>query len=337
MFGNRSARGRAGRAGRLLALLTVLLLAMTMLAACGEEDDLDGGTGSNGSGDTPATPTQQPASPTPSVPPIAHPTGEDEIVLQISYEGGFVPAWSLLQRHPLFTLTGDGRIITEGPMIEIYPQPALPNLLVTEVTEEGIQRILRAAQEAGLLAGDAEYPYDMIADAATTVFRVTADGKTTTVKAYALAEGAIDDPNLTEEQRAAREQLSAFLAEVTDLTGFLPAEEIVSSEQPYEIDRLQVVFLPSDAPTAPQESPDLEHQEKVWPLETPIAELGEPFTATGEEMRCAVIEGEDLATLLPELEDANQLTMWESGDAQYYLYLRVLLGDETGCSDLLGQ
>ena len=56
--------------------------------------------------------------------------------------GGFVAPSYSLKPVPAFSLYGDGRLIIEGPQIEIYPGPALPNLLVTRISEDGVQAIL---------------------------------------------------------------------------------------------------------------------------------------------------------------------------------------------------
>lgn len=353
---NKQAASLRTRLVKLLSLAAVAVIAMTLLLACGDEDeDIGGGNGSGGS-DTPTeqpstpppddsdgTPTEDPATPD-SDEGIAHPNGADEPILVISYEGGFVPLEYLLQRMPVFVLLGDGTIVTEGPQIEIYPQPALPNLQAIQISEEGIQEILDAAEAAGLLDGDADYRYDMIADAATTVFTITANGETYRISAYALSEGALSDPNMSTEDVEAREKLAEFLAQVTDLRSFLPAEAFVSEEQPYEVERFQTVFLPADAGSAPQNDEALEQQELEWPLTTPISAM-DPFMMPEQGMVCGVAEGADADTLRELLAQANQLTLWSDvaapdssatpdADAemeQYYLFLRPLLPGEEGC------
>jgi hypothetical protein len=43
------------------------------------------------------------------------------------------------------------------------------------------------------------------------------------------------------------------------------------------------------------------------------------------------VTGSDLATLLPLVQTANQLTPWTSGGKEYTLLFRPMLPDETGC------
>jgi hypothetical protein len=50
-----------------------------------------------------------------------------------------------------------------------------------------------------------------------------------------------------------------------------------------------------------------------------------------EGTRCGVVSGGELATLLPALQAANQLTYWRSDGVTYQLTLRPLLPDESGC------
>lgn len=336
---------RFGRLPRLLPIVGALVVLAMLVVACGSEEDVTGGTGSGSAGDdsgptptvpaSPAPPTEAPSEATPDASPttgeIAHPTGEDEVILRIAYEGGFVMPEMLVTRLPIFSLSGDGCYVVEGPRIEIYPQPALPNLLETCLTEEGVQTILQAAQEAGLLDGDAQYPLDLVADAPTTVFTVTANGETSRVEAYAL--GIDTDPAandfLTEEEAEARAKLAEFVDKITDLRSWLPAVAFATEEQFFEIERLQVVAQPAEIATGGATPEGIEIQQREWPLETPIAELGEEHFL--EQARCFVLEGEELQMLLPALEDANELTQWTSGDEQYQLFLRPLLADEEGC------
>ena len=108
------------------------------------------------------------------------------------------------------------------------------------------------------------------------------------------------------------------------------ADEVAGEDAPYAFDRLRLISFPSD----PQNLPDPGMANTVdWPLDTPLSTLG---TSWGEpaEYRCALIEGEDLTTLRPMLQQANELTLWRSDDVTYQLYLRPLLPDEEACPGL---
>lgn len=286
---------------RISKIATIAALAL-VLAACGASNDDGGGAGG---GDA-----------------ISHPAGAEDLVLRIETTGGFVPIEYNLTRLPSWSLYGDGRIVTEGPQIEIYPQPALPNLLVRRVTEDGVQEILGAARAAGLMDGDANYPNDCVADVPDTVFTVAADGSTSVVSATAL--GFDDDETCEGMDVEARSKLAAFQNRLGDLERWLPKGS-VGAEGSYEYDELRIFVLPY------QGDPNLPQEPTPWPLDQPLASFGKAAADGLEGTRCGSVTAQDLETLRPSLETANQLTPWESGGERYRLLLRPLLPDEHGC------
>jgi hypothetical protein len=245
--------------------------------------------------------------------------------------GGFVMQETMVTRMPHFVMYGDGSVITHGPQIAIYPPPALPNVLMGRLTSEGIQKTLEAAREAGLLDGDKEYRLDMIADAPTTVFTITADGETHTISAYALmlAEDELNNDLVPEDEREARQKLAEFEAMMLDYMGWLPADAVAAAETAYPMEQLQIVVVPRDMLMIGDDSIDT--GEMDWPLETPLAGIGDEYPFM-EQARCAVIEGDDLDTLVDALHQANELTTWISEGDEYALLLRPMLPDETGCT-----
>jgi|SRR5579884_2924422 len=263
---------------------------------------------------------------------IAHSTAPDQALIRVDLSGGFVAPQSLIQQMPLFVLYGDGSAITQGPHIAIYPGPALPNLLVTRLNEDGIQAVLRAAQDAGLLDGDHTYPGPHVSDMPTTVFTVHANGRTTVVSAYALGFEA-NQPNLPVPDRAARAKLTDFLGHVTSLSSVLPAADIAQPESSYTIERLQIISQPAAAEGTPQPGTPALGGEADWPLSTPLAQFGVPSAAAAvlPQGRCGVVAGADAHTLVAALQRANELTLWRSGGALYRVYARPLLPDESGC------
>jgi hypothetical protein len=287
-----------------LALLATALLA----GACGRLGDDAGTTGSSGSDGG-----------------IEHPTGADQLVLRVEYQGGFVPYEYNLKRVPSWSLYGDGTVIVEGPVIEIYPGPALPNLLRFTLTEEAVQTILEAARDAGLMDGDASYGYPCIADAADTVFTVNAGGTTSVVSAYALelSDSGMEPGECPDVDTEARAKLAEFNRMLGDLQSWLP-EGSIGPQEPYEPTEMRVYVLPYRG------EPELPQAETEWPLSEPLVAFGEPV-ADGNEARCGVVSGDDLAELLPLAQQANELTPWTSGGEQYRLIFRPLLPDEHTC------
>lgn len=295
---------RVGRIGVAVAAVAVLA------SACGGVGNGDTGSG----GSTGATGAIG----------IEHPTGADQLILRVAYEGGFVPYEYTLGSTPFWSLFGDGTLIVPGPQIEIYPGPALPNLTATPVSEDGIQAILEAARDAGLMDGDASYGNQCIADAATTVFTTSADGATTVVSAYALDVGEPAGTCGNEKDAEARAKLAAFQAKLTDLRSWLPNGS-VGTERPYDPTEMRVYVLPY------QGDAELPQDPIEWPLEPPLDAFGEAAQDAPADTRCGVVTGEDLATLLAAAGNANALTPWTSGGTEYHLIFRPLLPDEHAC------
>jgi hypothetical protein len=266
------------------------------------------------------------ATPGPTASPgITHPTGAADLVVRIESGGGFVGPTYQLRQLPWLSIYGDGRVMVLGPQIEIYPGPALPNVVTFRISEEGLQKVLEEALAAGLLSADAHYEYPGIADAGTTTFTVVAGGKRHVVSAYALSEGGAMDSQLDPETLRARTALLAFQEKALDLRSWLRAA-VVEPEAVYRFDALRIFV-------APPQPADQGLQPTVvdWPLATPLSSFGVPVVGNLGDTRCGVVSGDDLAKLLPAVQSSNELTLWRSGDKEYQLILRPLLPDESGC------
>lgn len=292
---------------RLLGPALVLVLATAACAATGTGGGGDGGTtgGDGGTG-------------------ITHPAGANELVLRIHQEGGFVPIDYTIAAVPGFSSFGDGTTITTGPQIEIYPGPALPSLIATPLTDDGMQALLQAAIEAGI-GKDADHT-DLgnmaITDMPTTVFTLVVDGETHVTSVYALGSLTEQPAGMSDEEWAARQALETFAAQVGDLRAWLPAGS-VGEDAPY-VPTAMRIFI---GPYAPD--PQLEQPEIAWPLDGDLGTLGEPIDV--DDRRCVVIDGAELQTLWPLAQQANQLTPWTSEGVSYSIVFRPLLPDESGC------
>ena len=253
---------------------------------------------------------------------IDHPTGPGDVVLRMDVGGGFVPPAYELRRIPTWSLFGDGRIIIEGPQIEIYPGPALPSVQVQTIIEEGIQAILEAAKAAGLLGPDRTYDQGCVADAPTTTFTVYTDGTKHVVSAYALGMVPGSCPG---EDTEARTKLAAFAAKLSDLASWLPKGSLTEQGQ-FEASEMRVYVQPYTG--SPE--PGLHQNTIAWPLSDPLSSFGKADAIYGD-FRCGVVGGPDLAKLLPDAQRANELTPWTSGGADYSLIFRPLLPDEHTC------
>jgi hypothetical protein len=243
-----------------------------------------------------------------------------DLVIRIDVGGGFVALQTHLREFPIFALYGDGRLIVPGPQIEIYPGPALPNLQVRSVSEDGIEAILKAAGAAGMLGPDRHYDEMRVADAPTTTFTVVADGVRHTVSVQAL--GFEPAPGASADENEARAKLSALQSKLTDLQSWLPAGAL-GEEIPFRTDELRVFVLPYQAVE------DLHQKAVDWPLGS--LEDFEPLRDQAD-IRCGTVGGADLDPVLAAAGQANELTPWKADGERWTLVFRPLLPDESGCA-----
>lgn len=254
---------------------------------------------------------------------IEHPTGDDEVVLRLSYEGGFVPIQNHLTQLPSFTLYGDGMILGQGPQIELYPEPALPAVSRRSVSEEGIRMIVQAAIDAGLGDGDqdhSDFGTTMIADASTAVFTLSAEGRTSKVSVYALLDLPERPNGMSEEEFTARTRLSDLAERLGALGQWLP-EGSLGPEEPFDAAGYRLFV----GPYRPDEQ--LPQEPATWPLATPLP----TDDVDGSGYACLAVNGEEWAELAPLAKQANSLTPWTSGGDRFSVLFRPLLPDESGC------
>jgi hypothetical protein len=284
------------RRHRVLPLLALAVTVAMGLSACGdgsstvtsrdEPGDADGGgTGGDGAdaGDGGGG--------------IEHPTGPDDVVLEIREEGGLAGPQQVAGPASL-VVTGDGWLIRPGPVIEIYPGPLLPNLQQRTISEDGIRHLLGLADEHGLLA-DVSYPNpDNVMDAPDTVVTVNAGGRSHEHRAYALGfEGEGPD---TDENRA---QLQDFVTAATELAS--SSDPSLGDEEPYQAE----AYLIRATPDQPDRTPDaLEPSTVEWPAGAPVR--------LADAADCAEVPAASVADVLA---DANQLTHFLDAGVTYVL------------------
>jgi len=256
---------------------------------------------------------------------IGHSSAPDHLLVRVAWEGGFVPVETTYTNLPLFSLYGDGTLVTPGAQIEINPPPALPAMSERAVDEEGIQAILREAIGA---TGDLPDDLDdigmvMIADAPTTVITVSVDEVERTVRVYALGEMTERPEGMPEDVFRARQRLQELVTKLTGLSGWLPAGSL-GPESDYEADASRLI-LADVRKGGPYGQPEI-----AWPLEQPLATFGEPSGVA--ELRCGVVRGDDWSTVRVEAAEANQETPWVDDDGgSFTILFRPLLPDESGC------
>lgn len=274
---------------RLAAATATVALA---LAACGD----DGVEPAQQPGDSVPTPdTTVPTTDTPADDGLEHPTNSDDVVIEIGYEGGFLPVEGVFTQLPVLLVAGDGSQYVQGPQIEIYPGPLLPNVQVSDIGESGIQSLLDLAAEHGLLT-EREYESPQnVADAPDTVVTIRANGETYVHRAYALGIGGLDGSDETGD----RAELQAFVDAAT-----VAAAE---GERAFNPDMYLVRATPVDDLSVY----DVEPTVVDWPADVSVA-----LSDVGE---CAALPAGEVADLFAE---ANQLTFFVDGDVTYQVSVK---------------
>jgi hypothetical protein len=297
---------RSSRPGATLRRdLSLLVLATLTVTACGTEAD-----------DVSAEPAGSPPDP-------------DRVAVRVLYTGGYTDALTNVSRLPIVTVYADGRVVREGPQIEIWPPPALPSLQLSRIDPERVAGLAHLAEEAGV-GKDPDVGEPPIADAASTRFVVSTGSGTQTLEVYALDEGQETDvdgsalPGVSEEQREARRRLSELRQALVDLEATLGPEEVEDAGM-YDAEAVAVFSSPYGEPPA---EPDLVQQERAWPG----PEL--PGTTGAADVGCLTATGPEAEAILEAAADTNQETPWTSGGSTWRVRIRPLLPDEASCEDV---
>lgn len=244
----------------------------------------------------------------------------NDVVLRIETRGGLMAVEAALTELPLITVYGDGRVITEEQRFDVYPRPALPNVLVRTVSPDSVQRIARAARDAGVGSGR-DYGTPEVMDAGTTWFSLR--GRDGVVASGVPALGL--DHGLTRAQRRARAPLVALRDSLLDLPATL-GDERVSEPRPYEPVALAAVARHWVDPELPGDDPP----DIAWPGP---ALPGDP-TAFASDLGCVTVTGSRVAQVLELAARARAVTAWTWAGERYFVWFRPLLPDESSCEDL---
>lgn len=234
--------------------------------------------------------------------------GENEPVLQIVSEGGFVPVEVALNSGPRYTLLGDGRLIHQGFQTLEYPGRLVPPYLVATLNDNQMSSILAMVEDIGLPEFDEEIDdtaSGFVADASTEVITYWDDAGEHKYGVYAL--GIEESPS---------ERNAVFLELIQTLDEFVGQAEA----EPHVAERVRVV--------AGEASVDPEFEDvQPWPLEgSDPAE----WKALANGWACTVIDGP-----VPDVFDsATQATTWEHPDGTsdpIQLLVRPLHPGEPDC------
>jgi hypothetical protein len=247
---------------------------------------------------------------------IVHPTGADDLVIRIGYEGGFVPQGYLFVRMPSLLISGDGRAFTPAVMPAVYPGPLVAPMFVRSINEAGTQQLLALADAAGLLSSPPDYSSDadnMVADAANTVVTIAANGETFVHSAYAL--GLLTGTE--SESTPARVALLAFVTAVEDLTAAAGAQNLGVDETLVPADYRIQSYVVAEADVS---SADPAPTFVDWPASTGVA--------LADATDCARLTADAAGSTF---SDANQNTYFRDAGVLYSVAVAGVLPGDPAC------
>lgn len=285
----------------LSATLAALTVALALGAGCGSDE-------------APAPTAPPPPEPPPVGPPPATlelPADPEVFFLEIWQLPGFVPIEYALGRPPRYAVTVGGEFYYEGPTIEIFPGPLLPNIQRGQLSEADLDGVIEAAAATGISQlGEVNIPQPttgpVIADAPTYEVVLRDRQGSHLLRIEALGAESHTDPRVL----AVRELMQRLDQASAD-----------TSTEAYSGERVQVYV--SVGPMLPDVSV---LNERPWPLPDPP-----PREEDAEGFECRVYEGQVAVDLLETLADANHGTRWDYEGALHQLLARSLLPREEGC------
>ena len=233
---------------------------------------------------------------------------------------------------PYLLITADGTVVRQGPVPAIFPGPLLPNLQGAPLSDAGYDRIVERAGALGLLEGSGDFvPAGMPLGGQTGSVELLVNGELRTITG---------DPNRIiqcittpcDPEPGTAEAFGTFWAELGDLGSLVGSE--LGQDTAYHPDGFALLIG-----VEPPDDGGLGRQVVTWPLETPLADIGQPVGNTLLP-RCGTVAGEDAATLEAAFAAANQLTMWvdqgrDPADAAS-IAVRPVLPGEDPCQELFG-
>ncbi len=238
------------------------------------------------------------------------PDDPEVFFLEIWQGPGFVPIEYRLGRPPRYALTVGGDFFYEGPTIEIFPGPLLPNIQRGQLSDDDLTAVIEATAATGISAvGEENVPQPttgpIIADAPTYEILLRDRQGLHLLRIEALGAASHTDPRV---------------AAVKDLMERLDLATAENAFETYGGERVQVYA--SAAPMLPDASV---LNERPWPLPDP------PPADDMEGFECRVYEGQVAADLLEALATANHTTRWNHQGTLHQLLARSLLPREEPC------
>lgn len=250
--------------------------------------------------------------------------GPDDLVLRVDVSGGMVPVAMTVTEVPTLSVYGDGRVVTNGPMIEIYPSPALPNVQVQRISTADVAKLVDRAVDAGV-GKQADFGMPNVADAPTThiMVRTAAGEQVSDVPALGIGEDSLNN-----SQRAARQRLQRLVEALTDLPSTLGKGAVSQS----------TAFPATGVAAVAVTWTEMGGDQGVKPP-APVAWPGPalPGEAVPDRpgVHCVSATGEQATRILDAAAKANSRTPWTSAGASWQVTFRPFLPGESTCADLV--
>jgi hypothetical protein len=245
-------------------------------------------------------------------------------VVRVEDIGGFVLPTTLLTRLPTVSIYRDGRVITQGPQILIFPPPALPSIQVQRVWPADVHRLARLALSKGV-GSRLDVGEPAVSDLPTTRFTVRIGRAVRTTDVYGLGVGDGFQSGLTPRQRANRARLSRLLTALRE-PGSVLGRHRVGRQVSYRPRAMAVVVRPWRPPS------DAVPGQRALRWRGP--RLPGPPIGGWFDLRCVTVAGAALPRVLADAARANTQTPWVSAGRRWSLDFRPLLPDEHDCSSL---
>jgi hypothetical protein len=242
---------------------------------------------------------------------------------------------SQLTAVPWFSLYDDGSIYRLGPVIAIFPPPALANVTRMRVSDSAVNTIKERARESGLDQPRLVPNPTMSSEGSAVQFLFNDGDRIVLSSAWGIFTDTDRPPEWDVATYAAWQQLRDFASYLANLPINLSEEDLLEQEAPIDPQRLQVIaFEASPSVSLSSDIPDLAQPPLTWPLSSPLAELA-PFpdvSVSGlSEPGCAVLTGADARAVVETSRQGNLLSPWVDDNTTYGVLLTPLLPDQAGC------
>lgn len=227
--------------------------------------------------------------------------GPQTVVVDLTTGGGFVPLEVAVDARPDFRLYLDGTVLARMDDEEFG---AFPSVLRYELSAEGIEAVLQAAEDAGLLERAADYGAPAVTDLPTSVLTISLAGASYEHSAYAL--GFEGDDSITAAQKEARNRYAAFATYLRTLPT-AHAELLSAAPAAYEPAAVDVYLWERET------DPGVVESAPEWPFTAAPSEWPAPAdTAFGGA--CRTVQGDELAQILALAADGKWSPTWQHGE-----------------------